>query len=269
MPKGDNNKRLSSNDIREIVRIYTTRNDDGTWTGSKLIARHFSVHQNCILYHLKRQSVKIRTPKEAHSGGKACRPVKNLPPDEPPPRCRCECGQSVEWYQNRNRWYSFAKGHFHGHRSYQDYGLLHREYIVNKHTASDVALDHNVSSATIIRWLKKHNIPVRTTGESLKLSGKVRGPNNPAWKGGVADWDYSHDWKSLCKTIKDRDYWICQLCGETRKRWNHSLHVHHIDEDKLNNHSHNLISLCSKCHYKAHGSEEIREKLSLLAISNC
>jgi len=96
----------------------------------------------------------------------------------------------------------------------------------------------------------------------------MRGKNNPAWKGGVADWDYSHDWKAVANEIRDRDKWTCQLCGEQRKRWNGDLHVHHIDEDKLNNHPHNLISLCPSCHHPLHGDLSIRSKLTRIAVHN-
>jgi hypothetical protein len=270
MPKGENNKKLSDNDIRKIVEMYTTRNIDGTWTGSTLIAERFNVHRNCVLYHLKRQGVKIRSTKEAHSGGKACRPIKNLPPpNESPPSCKCGCGLLVEWHQHKNRWRKFVVGHFHGHRPYHDLDLLHQEYVVKKRTIGDIALDFNVSITTISRWLRHHQIEIRSQSENLKLFGKMRGANNPAWKGGVADWAYSHDWKSVCKTIKDRDLWTCQLCGETRKHWGNRLHVHHIDENKLNNHPHNLITLCANCHAKSHGNEQARQVLSACAVSNC
>jgi 5-methylcytosine-specific restriction endonuclease McrA len=83
------------------------------------------------------------------------------------------------------------------------------------------------------------------------------GPKNPAWKGGVADWDYAAGWKVIARKIRDRDLWTCQNCGEQRKRWGHSLHVHHIDGNKLNNDPANLVSLCATCHRAAHREEVI------------
>jgi hypothetical protein len=47
--------------------------------------------------------------------------------------------------------------------------------------------------------------------------------------------------------IRKRDAWICQLCGKTR-----SADVHHIDWDKMNNNTDNLIVLCRGCHSKHH-----------------
>ena len=84
------------------------------------------------------------------------------------------------------------------------------------------------------------------------------GERNPAWKGGVADWDYAAGWKVIARRIRDRDGWTCQDCGEQRKRWGHSLHVHHIDGNKLNNDPANLVALCAGCHRTRHSKEVVQ-----------
>jgi 5-methylcytosine-specific restriction endonuclease McrA len=46
----------------------------------------------------------------------------------------------------------------------------------------------------------------------------------------------------LKKQIKERDGFACKLCGSKAK-----LVIHHIDHDRLNNASSNLITLCNSC----------------------
>lgn len=41
--------------------------------------------------------------------------------------------------------------------------------------------------------------------------------------------------------------WVCFLCGATRED-GVELHIHHKDQDKLNNEFNNLVCLCEHCH---------------------
>ena len=82
--------------------------------------------------------------------------------------------------------------------------------------------------------------------------GRKLGELNPAWRGGVADWEYSPDWKAIARKIRYRDGWTCQDCGEYRSNWGKELHVHHADGNKLNNDWGNLITLCAPCHRDRH-----------------
>jgi transposase len=255
--QGINNVVLTEEQIVWAVEQYTTPLKDGTWVGSKTIADELGVATRTVIYHLKRNGIKIRPPKERLVNGKACKP-RNRPVGEAP-MCVCGCDKKTKWVSKENSWQAYYPGHYCPQRPFHEKSFLIEEYVNKQRNAIDIANDFGVHQTTIIRWLKKHNIPRRTQAESLRLSGKVRGKNNPAWKGGVADWDYSHDWKSICKEIKNRDKWTCQKCGKTKKRWGHSLHVHHIDEDKTNNNFNNLISLCSECHAESHGYEIARD----------
>ena len=54
--------------------------------------------------------------------------------------------------------------------------------------------------------------------------------------------------ESLRKLILKRDNYRCSECGYGY------LEVHHIDGDRLNNNPENLITLCRRCHRKAHSS---------------
>lgn len=56
---------------------------------------------------------------------------------------------------------------------------------------------------------------------------------------------YPSDYNDRHNLIFNRDGNQCVLCGAYKK-----LCVHHIDNDKFNNHPTNLITLCTKCHSK-------------------
>jgi hypothetical protein len=78
---------------------------------------------------------------------------------------------------------------------------------------------------------------------------KISGENCHWWKGGITAETYSVDWTKTLKTsIRQRDKYTCRLCGE--KQGDRALDVHHIDYNKHNCNTNNLITLCHLCHVK-------------------
>ena len=78
-----------------------------------------------------------------------------------------------------------------------------------------------------------------------KISLTKLGNKNPNWNNGSSFEPYSINWtEELKQNIRHRDSYICQLCN---KKGNI---VHHIDYNKKNCDTNNLITLCRKCHPK-------------------
>lgn len=110
---------------------------------------------------------------------------------------------------------------------------------------------------------KKH-----TKETKIKMSESLRGNKSPHWRGGVSFLPYTIDWtRSLRISIRERDKYICQICGEIQGDYVHS--VHHIDYNKLNCNPNNLITVCVRCHSKTNRNRDywIKYFNSLKALS--
>jgi len=84
--------------------------------------------------------------------------------------------------------------------------------------------------------------------DNLRKTHK-RGKDHIFWKGGVSFTEYTVNWtNTLRQSIRERDKYICQMCGKNQD--NEALSVHHIDYNKQNCNPDNLISLCRSCHNK-------------------
>ena len=83
---------------------------------------------------------------------------------------------------------------------------------------------------------------------SIRMS-KLRGKETPNWQGGKSFEKYPMEWtETLKRSIRERDYYTCQLCGKQQTGMTHN--VHHINYDKKNCNPINLIVLCHSCHLK-------------------
>jgi len=84
---------------------------------------------------------------------------------------------------------------------------------------------------------------------SIGRKGKLTGAEHPNWQGGKSFEPYTIDWtETLKRSIRERDRYTCQICGELQR--NITFSVHHINYDKKNCNPQNLITLCNKCHMK-------------------
>ncbi len=170
---------------------------------------------------------------------------------------------------------------------------------------------YEVSNVSVLRWLKEYKIEIRKRGlrnSGLRLLNKEKlhglyikeklscgkigkiygvddecvrrlliyfnvkrrdnsGENNPFWQGGISFEPYSPKFnKKLKKQIKIRDNYTCQECEKQGKN------VHHIDYNKKNSKSENLITLCKSCHTKTnfkrkdwakHFKDKMKEKIEI------
>ncbi len=84
---------------------------------------------------------------------------------------------------------------------------------------------------------------------------KFIGELNGNWNNGSSFLPYPPEFNKLLKQIiLERDNYTCQdpNCAGNHKK----LHIHHIDYDKKNNNSENLITLCALCHGKTVGKNK-------------
>ena len=95
------------------------------------------------------------------------------------------------------------------------------------------------------------------------MSEAFKGEKNPRWLGGLSFEPYGLAFnKDLKEAVKARDGYRCQECFKhqnelfTKKGKLKKLACHHIDYDKRNNISSNLISLCVSCHTKTNFKRE-------------
>lgn len=93
------------------------------------------------------------------------------------------------------------------------------------------------------RRMRGENNPMRRPEVRAKFIGK----NHPRWISGLKR-KYPIEFNNQLKqSIRERDNYICQLCGRTQEENGRKLDVHHIDYNKINIHPLNLITLCRSC----------------------
>lgn len=107
---------------------------------------------------------------------------------------------------------------------------------------------------------KRHPMPIEGKLKLSEIQKTKKGSLAPNWIDGRSFKPYSSSFNSqLKKEIKSRDGYICKLCGA--KKEEATLSIHHIDYDKGNNNSYNLVTLCIGCNSKANRKREFYRKL--------
>lgn len=82
---------------------------------------------------------------------------------------------------------------------------------------------------------------------SRSLIGKRVGKKCNFWRSGKTT-DYISGWGIIAKAIRQRDNYLCAICGKPEPSKKKKLCVHHIDLHKDNNDPFNLVSICTNCH---------------------
>lgn len=121
---------------------------------------------------------------------------------------------------------------------------------------------HSVSKKTC----EKLTIKAKQQWENPEFRESMTGESHPNWRGGCNPYSSLFN-ESLKKKIRERDNYICQLCGKTSKEEyidiNQELSVHHIRYDKNDIDPKHLITLCCSCHAKTHYNRTCWETILL------
>jgi len=184
--------------------------------------------------------------------------------------------------------------------------FLYEQYIKNSKIPSKIAMEKNCSITTVFKYLKIHEIPIRSLSESKKdklnhnyKDGKTKqiyyciecgnkicydsacfglgrcgacakkGENSPHWNNGSSFEPYPIEFtERLKKEIRKRDKYSCQLCSIKQSEIKKSLCIHHIDYNKNNLNFNNLISLCLSCHGKTNINRKFWKKYFKYLVNN-
>ena len=153
--------------------------------------------------------------------------------------------------------------------------LMDEMYVHQKKSIQEIADALGVSARTVCTGLRFCGIPSRSVSAALrgKARPSIKGPRNPAWKGGITKWrKLARAGLNSCfvRPVMEQDDFRCQWCGSTKKPV-----VHHLrpfmeivnlvrsrnpgaDNDDLIREiidEHTLedgVTLCKRCHDKHH-----------------
>jgi len=118
---------------------------------------------------------------------------------------------------------------------YPDKEWLEYQYHILGKSSQNIADEIGTDRGTIIRWMKRENVPLRTKEQRDRRHSKRMSDNgNPAWCGGES--------RNYLRKVMLKKQPSCVWCGHTK-----NLQIHHIDHNTDNNEDDNLTVLCGPC----------------------
>lgn len=125
----------------------------------------------------------------------------------------------------------------------------------NKNPAKSPEVKEKIRQASLKQF--ENGMPEET---KRKISKSLTGENHPQFNGWSSRLPYAPDWGPKVKgKVLNRDGYICQNPDCWKK--DETLVPHHINYDKQNCDSTNLISLCSSCNIRANINRNYWKKL--------
>lgn len=157
----------------------------------------------------------------------------------------------------------------------RDKEWLRQKYETEKMTGRQIAGLLNVDHTAVHYWLKKHGIKPRssrmgiggwkkTGAEKQKISELHKGPKNPQWKGGkFLDHGYvrinkpDHPQADKKGYVLEHRLMVERPLGRYLKN---SEKIHHINENKTDNQTSNLLICSNSYHVKLHRQIQKRRR---------
>jgi hypothetical protein len=134
----------------------------------------------------------------------------------------------------------------------EGYSLVSKEYINSGTKLDYICSKGHKHSICWDNWKQGKRCP---TCDKINFSLRHIGDKNHQWKGGISCEPYCQDWTKEYKDfIKERDGYKClnPMCNRKINK----LCVHHIDYNKKNCQSDNLITICTSCNSAANTDRE-------------
>jgi hypothetical protein len=150
---------------------------------------------------------------------------------------------NIPWNKGKKGTYHFSE---EGKKSNSDKHKKRKGYKHTDKTKQKISLKNKGKKRSLesINKMKLSHIGKKQSKETIEKRIK-KGIEHYNWKGGISKEIYSVDWtKTLKRSIRERDKYICQICSK------YGWCVHHIDYNKKNCSPENLITLCKSCHNK-------------------
>lgn len=171
-------------------------------------------------------------------------PLKIIP-STPAPLCACGCGNAVVWNNSTRRWNRYLLNHGRT-------GVVHSPEAIQKMKDAAAMRSEKVAEDNRKRiWTEESRRKLSESKKKIKLPQEFgNGENNPMHKHGRKYTRVSESVRQrVRKSLIERRGLVCETCRVTIAD-PRLLHMHHIDENPLNNTDANLKLLCQSCHWK-------------------
>ena len=212
-------KHLTEEDIKIIIKLYTQ---------NKLSLRNIAKQIHCssfvIIRILKENNIHIRNISESRNG----KTYEDLYSEEKAKELKKRLSERMKG-ENSPLYGRECSG-----KNNSFFGKKHSEKTRKK-----------------ISEKNKGHTPWNKGKDFMKLE------KNPAWKGGISFEPYGLKFNAeLKEQIRKKYYYRCQQCFRHQDELGYKIPVHHIDYNKQNNESSNLIPLCKTCHTQTNFKRE-------------